>query len=355
MKISIGANVVEGPWGGGNLFFKNFIEYFTNLGNKVVNNLSDDDIDIILLTDPRSDSVSSSFTHKEIKKYIKYINNQAIVVQRINECDERKSTKGLNKFYMEANQIADHTVFVSSWIFNIYNNLGINKETSSVFLGGGDSKVFNSENKRKWDGKEKIKLVTHHWSSNKHKGIDVYRKLDKLLEKSHIKNVVDFTYIGNLPNDIELKNTNLIEPIYGDLLSAELKKHHIYITASLNEPSGNHHIEAAQSRLPILYINSGGIPEYCKGYGVVYNYENLEKKIFELIENYNFYYEELLKYPFNNESLLSKYANLFEKLSEDKNIILNKRNLKFNKSIIKKLYFRIIFKIKKTLNLVNNL
>ena len=50
VKISIGANVVDGPWGGGNLFFKNFIQHFRNLGNEVVNNLSHDDIDIILLT-----------------------------------------------------------------------------------------------------------------------------------------------------------------------------------------------------------------------------------------------------------------------------------------------------------------
>ena len=43
----------------------------------------------------------------------------------------------------------------------------------------------------------------------------------------------------------------------------------VYITASKNEPSGNHHIEAAQCGLPILYINSGGIPEYSNGFGIV--------------------------------------------------------------------------------------
>ncbi len=350
MKISIGANVVEGPWGGGNLFFKNFIKYFSNLGNTVVNDLLDDDIDIILLTDPRSDSDSSSFTHKEIKKYLKYINNNAIVVQRINECDERKSTIGLNKFYMEANKIADHTVFVSSWIFNIYKNLGISEETTSVFLGGGDSKIFNSKNRKKWDGKEKIKLVTHHWSSNKNKGIDVYKKLDELLEKKHLSKLLDFTYVGNLSKDIKLKNTNLIQPMYGESLSDELKKYHIYITASMNEPSGNHHIEAAQTGLPILYIDSGGITEYCNGYGIIYNFKNLEEKILELIENYNFYFEKLLNYPFNNESLFSQYENLFEKLNQDKEIILRKRNIKPNKSLIKKEYFRLILKIKKLFN-----
>ena len=47
-------------------------------------------------------------------------------------------------------------------------------------------------------------------------------------------------------------------------LADELKKHHIYVTASVNEPSGNHHIEAAQCGLPILYLDSGGIPNIAK-------------------------------------------------------------------------------------------
>ena len=37
----------------------------------------------------------------------------------------------------------------------------------------------------------------------------------------------------------------------------ELKKHDIYITASENEPSGNHHMEGALCGLPILFKDSG--------------------------------------------------------------------------------------------------
>ena len=78
--------------------FQNFTTHFNDLNYEVVNDLTHDDIDIILLTDPRKDSQSSSFTHKDIKHYLKYINNNALVIQRINECDERKLTKGLNDF-----------------------------------------------------------------------------------------------------------------------------------------------------------------------------------------------------------------------------------------------------------------
>ena len=67
------------------------------------------------------------------------------------------------------------------------------------------------------------------------------------------KNKIDFTYIGNPSKDINLLNTRLIEPLSGTQLANEIKKHHIYVTGSINEPSGNHHIEAVQCGLPVLF------------------------------------------------------------------------------------------------------
>ena len=46
-------------------------------------------------------------------KNIKYINPNVAVVQRINECDERKN-ENINAFYLDASTVADHVVFVSS-------------------------------------------------------------------------------------------------------------------------------------------------------------------------------------------------------------------------------------------------
>ena len=53
MKISIGTNIKEGPWGGGNLFAINLRNYLIKQGHNVVHNLKDEDIDIILITEPR--------------------------------------------------------------------------------------------------------------------------------------------------------------------------------------------------------------------------------------------------------------------------------------------------------------
>ena len=51
MKISIGSKIVEGPWGGGNLFAINLTNFLSKLGHEVIYDLSEPDIDLILLTD----------------------------------------------------------------------------------------------------------------------------------------------------------------------------------------------------------------------------------------------------------------------------------------------------------------
>ena len=56
MKISIGTNIKDGPWGGGNLFAINLKNYLENKGHEVVHSLKDNDIDIILITEPRKTS-----------------------------------------------------------------------------------------------------------------------------------------------------------------------------------------------------------------------------------------------------------------------------------------------------------
>ena len=63
MKISIGTNIKDGPWGGGNLFAINLRNFLLSKGHTVVTNLDDNDIDIILITEPRKTSESSAFTH----------------------------------------------------------------------------------------------------------------------------------------------------------------------------------------------------------------------------------------------------------------------------------------------------
>ena len=83
MKFSIGTNIKEGPWGGGNLFAINLKNHLESNGHTIINHLLDDDIDIILITEPRRTSESSAFTHIEVKRYLTYVNSKTIVFHRI--------------------------------------------------------------------------------------------------------------------------------------------------------------------------------------------------------------------------------------------------------------------------------
>ena len=333
MKVSIGTNIKDGPWGGGNLFAVNLKEYLLKNGHDVVHNLNHDDLDIILITEPRKTSESSAFTHVQVENYLRFHNNDAIVVHRINECDERKGTNFVNKYLIEANKIADHTVFVSNWLKDLYINQGMRGDGKTVILAGANRKIFNSSDKSIWEEGKKLKLITHHWGANKNKGFDVYKKIDNLMETEKWKSKIDFTYIGNLPAKFKFQNAKHIPPLSGEQLAKEIKQNHIYITASINEPSGNHHIEGSQCGLPIMFIESGGVTEYCENYGVSYTFETLESKIKFVSKNYENLSLKISQYPNNSDKMAQEFLDLFENLLEKKEAILGKRNLSKNTNI----------------------
>ena len=58
--------------------------------------------------------------------------------------------------------------------------------------------------------KNKIKIVTHHWSTHKNKGFEVYSYLDELLNDVECSNKIDFTFIGNLPKIFNLKIQDIL-------------------------------------------------------------------------------------------------------------------------------------------------
>ena len=72
--------------------------------------------------------------------------------------------------------------------------------------------------------REKIKIVTHHWSDNLMKGYNFYKYVDELLNNQKYQELFDFTIIGNTPKNIEFINTTVIPPLSGGELANELKK-----------------------------------------------------------------------------------------------------------------------------------
>jgi hypothetical protein len=331
MKIAIGNNLQEGPWGGGNQFLTSLVSYLQEKGDEVFFSLTPNDLDIILLTEPRQELRSSAFTDQDIEYYLRYINLHALVVHRINECDERKHTYVVNNKLVWANRVADHTVFVSNWIRDLYRKHGLRnaqKENASAILNGSNSAIFNNQDFEPFTGQGALKIVTHHWAANWEKGFAYYQKLDHLLADEIFREKYEFTYIGRLPEGFKFKNARYVEPLSGEALSKELQRHHLYLTASENEPGPNHQNEGALCGLPILYINSGSLPEYCEGYGIGFEHDDFESKLEEIRERYQEFVPLLKNYPHTAQRACDEYYQLFNDLLTKKDDLIKSRDIK---------------------------
>ncbi|MDP3512778.1 MAG: hypothetical protein Q8S20_08510 [Sulfuritalea sp.] len=323
MKVAIGYHLQEGPWGGGNQFARSLSEALQRRGDAVRFDLTDSDIDIIVLTDPRARSSTVSFGAGAILRYLLLKNHGALVVHRINECDERKGTRSMNRMLRQANYCADHTVFIASWLKDLH--VWRRDTPASVILNGADEQIFNRATYARWDGREPLRLVTHHWGGNRMKGFDVYETLDRLLADSEWRNRIEFTYIGNLPPGFAFANARYLRPLQGDALARELSSHHVYVTASVNEPAGMHHIEGALCGLPLLYRRSGALPEYCAGFGIGFDDTDFMAALQQMLEQYGSHVEKLSAYSHTAERMCAEYIALFDRMLAQSNAMREAR------------------------------
>ena len=157
------------------------------------------------------------------------------------------------------------------------------------------------------------------------KGFDIYQRLDKLLATEPYKDKISFTYIGNLPKGFKFHNATYIEPMQGEDLAAAIRQHHVYLTASRNEPGSNHQNEGANCGLPLLYRESGCLPEYCDGFGISFREGNFEQKLREMMETYDYWADRMRDYPHTAERTCEAYYDLFARLLERRDVIVKRR------------------------------
>jgi hypothetical protein len=334
MKVSINCSPIGAAYGGGSGFIKNLSDYLLSKNHEVYYDLNCNDLDIILIIDPRNIKSFNNYSLSEIIRYLKFRNSQTIVIHRINECDERKNTKFMNKKLRVCNYLADHTVVISNYLKTLNIFYKKNNFISTIY-NGSDNKIFNTIKRNKLSLKRfkpsVFNIVTHHWSPNYMKGHDIYFYLDELCGQRKWKGKIKFTYIGNLPNNLNYKNTKILKPLYGSKLSKRLQQNDIYITASNNDPGPSHHLEGALCGLPILYKKSGGIPETAKGYGLMFNNKyDFEKKLNELIDNYNNYKNKMSNFPYTKEKMCNDYLKLFKHILKNKKKYYTARKEKSN-------------------------
>lgn len=304
------------PWGGGNNFILSLEKYMTRLGHVVKYELTNP-VDVILIFDYRASGTFLAFSWKQARNF-KHLHPSTVVVHRINECDERKGTQGVNWRLRRVNKVADGTVFVSSWLrsLNVWHR-GNDGKRMQVIHNGADREVFGLQKITPWNGQEKLKIVTHHWSDNWLKGHDVYLKLDQILGTKAFKDRFEFTYIGKVPKKARYCNSTILSPMSREELCSELSTHHAYITASINEPGSNHQAEAAMVGLPVMYRPSGSLIEYCQDFGFAVEKGTLEKDLLRFRDNYDEQQAKVDAYQYDAERMIRNYQDFFKSLKSN--------------------------------------
>lgn len=326
MKVAIGSRPQDGPWGGGNRFINALRSALVAEDHVVVHSLADTDIDVILIVDPRLRSPNVCFGAGAALRYVAFRNPNALVVHRINECDERKGEPFINHKLVRANYAADATVFVGEWLANLPVWRKHLRQPWFVIRNGADTRIFNAHGFQPWNGTGPIKLVTHHWGYHPMKGFDVYRGIDQLLGTAGCDRRLSFTYIGQLPASFSFQNVRYVQPLNNEALATELRAHHAYLTASINEPGGNHQVEGALCGLPLLYRRSGCMPEYCTGFGVPFiGLSDLLDAVTQLTEQYSALLNRMPSYPYTAENMTKQWLELFKSLLRDRSNLIARR------------------------------
>jgi|TARA_B100000035_G_scaffold165226_1_gene140893 glycosyltransferase involved in cell wall biosynthesis len=309
MKIYINRQPVEGPWGGGNKTLGALCSKIIEKGHDLVYDLQPE-IDLIFCYDPRPDNTGVWY-----QDFINYKANhpKTKILQRVGDVGTHSKPE-LTKLLRNIIDIktTDFFIFPSQWSKNYLN---YNQKNFKVIENKPLSTFYKK--RRKSSIGNKIRVVTHHWSTNEKKGFDIYSELGSILQTKKIAGKeVELTYIGRYNKKFSSEGWSLVDPIDVSTLSEVLPKHDVYLTASIEEAGANHVLESLACGLPVLYrTNGGSINEYCKNYGLEYNdTQSLLDNLEIMIKDYEIHKSRVTKYTDKMEMSIAEYVDCIENL-----------------------------------------
>ena len=137
--------------------------------------------------------------------------------------------------------------------------------------------------------------------------------MDRLIADGELAHT-EFWVIGRWPKEIHWKKAKKFGPTRGKSLANLLRQCHLYVTASLWEPCGMHHIEGAQCGLPVIFHeDGGGIVEMAKHYGIPFR-RNIKEAIFEAQVRYKELRDKVLKCAPSGAKMCLDYLRIIQKL-----------------------------------------
>ena len=273
-RIAFNQHLLTDSWGGANQFLGQLASFLVERGFEVTYEL-DPLVTHIFILDVRP-IVTCTFTIEEAENFKKQFPHVK-VIHRVNNCDQKYTAEelklpgvGVDRQVIEMAKWVDQSIFISEWLRDYFELKGFPKEISRpVITNAADDRCFYPQLKG-WSSNEPLKIVTHHWSDNWLKGYKVYQEIDEMIASGELSGF-ELTVIGRWPKEIRWASTTL-GPKQGIDLANELRKHHLYVTASQSEPGGMHFIEGMQCGLPVVFQkNGGGICEVARIAGIEFD------------------------------------------------------------------------------------
>lgn len=315
--VAFNMKPVKGPWGGSSPFVAQLANYLEWRGYSVVYAL-DERVDLAVLIDPRTETANRVFGVPDLVR-ARDANPKLRVLHRINECDQRKGTAFMDEMLKDANLVADYTVFISEWLRTYHAERWFDtSRPNSVIYNGADPRIFHPVGSGHWDGVAPLRIVTHHWSNHPLKGFAEYQALDDAIADGKISGV-ELVVIGRWPESIRWKSAITMPPMHGKALAEQLKRCHLYVTASRWEPCGMHHVEGAQCGLPLLYHeDGGGIVEAGRKYGIGFR-NDLVSIVEQAKQGYASLRQNVLSHAPSGDRMCIAFADIIQQLvAEDR-------------------------------------
>ncbi|MGC8658726.1 MAG: glycosyltransferase [Desulfomonilaceae bacterium] len=266
------------PYGGGNQFMLALKKGLIKLGVDVRENELDESIDAYVLNS----------IHFDVDRFLKFSKNHRLnVVHRIDGPIHliRGYDREKDELCFDLNQkFASVTVLQSAWTYQRITEMGYRPVYPVIIHNAVDSDIFYPSETKRFDIKNRVKLISTSWSDNPRKGGPIYRWIEKNLNWDRF----EYTFVGNVSE--QFKRIKHIPPVPSEELADILRDHDIYITASKNDPCSNALIEALSCGLPAIYYEDGGHPELASVGGLPFrNQEEILVQIEKISDNYNFF------------------------------------------------------------------